>query len=277
MNRLAKSIWFSTTHEMVGIAMFFLLLLVFLSVVTSHTSSTITAKTTSIENSVDEWFTSNWDKVNEQLQAWWNVWQYVELCHIWWWDLEERSTLRISESEVAIHRDTHEGDYLGPCKEEHINEYDVLNTLDYVSQWYVYDETSGEIIAWWRITVQGDWIITMIKDGSDGEYWFSIENASGRYTLVVTYPETYEASRLCVGQYSPVFDPTSLGIWVVNIGADRDTKHLSFISSYECTLFYLVFDVVPWDPFIFGNNIPVRKIGGRKYIESLTNLKGVKK
>ncbi|MDJ0706453.1 MAG: SdrD B-like domain-containing protein [Leptolyngbyaceae cyanobacterium MO_188.B28] len=136
----------------------------------------------------------------------------------------------------------------------------VPNYMDVDPAGYFYDEATGEIIAGGLISVSGPGAINITNDGSaTGFYQWFIDGTPGTYTMTVTAPPGYEFSTTCLKQDPPPFDPTG-GIDPTVIGNYEDGGNPGFLTSNNCTTFYLSFDLAAGDPFVINNNIPLKPI-----------------
>jgi hypothetical protein len=125
---------------------------------------------------------------------------------------------------------------------------------------YIYDETSGKIVAGGLVTVTGPGPATVIQNGSTGRYAFTI-TVPGVYTLTVSPPPGYTFSSICLPSAGP-FTPPLPPPFSVSLG-NSENGNTGFLTSNACTTFYYSFNLlpVPGDPVIINNNIPVRSVG----------------
>ncbi len=129
---------------------------------------------------------------------------------------------------------------------------------DYDPTGYFYEETTGQIIAGGQIAVSGPGVVTIVHDGSSGFYQFTTDGTAGTYTIRVTLPPGYGWSNTCLRQDPPPFDPTGgPNPTVLGNGEDGAT---GFLTSSDCTDYYLSFDLEAQDPFIFDNNFPIGEL-----------------
>lgn len=133
----------------------------------------------------------------------------------------------------------------------------VPNHLDYNPTGYFYDSADGAIVAGGGVMVNGPGPVTLIEDGSDGYFQFTVTTA-GIYTLKVTPPFGYKLSTACPPRDPPPFDPTGgPDPTVLGFGEFGMT---GFLASNACTPYYLTFDLAAGDPVIFHNNIPLEAV-----------------
>jgi len=131
----------------------------------------------------------------------------------------------------------------------------ITNDLDYDPTGYFYNEADAKIISGGKINVTGPGAITIIKDGSNGYYQFLTDGKAGIYTMQVTLPTGYDWSTNCTVTAGAV-DPTGKpNPYVLGNGEDGTTGYLT---SNNCTEFYLEFDLEANDPFVFNNNFPLQ-------------------
>jgi len=134
----------------------------------------------------------------------------------------------------------------------------IPNNEDYDPTGYFYDETTGQIIPGGQVFVTGPGVVTIVQDGSGVFYQFTTDGTAGTYTTKLTLPRRYALSSTCLRQDPPPFDltggpnPTVLGN-----GEDGAT---GFLTSNDCTPYYLSLDLEPGDPFIINNNFPLRYV-----------------
>ncbi len=121
---------------------------------------------------------------------------------------------------------------------------------------YFYNEATGQIIPGGMISVTGPAGITILQNGSTGQYAFTVTQA-GTYTILVTPPPGYLLSTTCLDQGT--LDPTGQPD-PYSIGNGEGAP--GFLTSNACTPFYLMFDLVPGDPVVLNNNIPLRLPAG---------------
>ena len=128
-----------------------------------------------------------------------------------------------------------------------------LNKGDYDPTGYFFDEADGKIIPGGSISVTGPGAITIIHNGSSGYYQFFTDGTAGIYTIHVTLPPNYLWSTTCLDQ-GTLDPPANPNPYVLGNGEKGNSGYLT---SNACTDFYLQFDLVATDPFIFNNNFPL--------------------
>jgi hypothetical protein len=136
--------------------------------------------------------------------------------------------------------------------------YAELDPSEYDPAGYLYNEDTGEIVPGGLISASGPGIITIVKDGSTGEYAFYTNGAPGVYTITLTTPPGYIVSTTCLPLDPPPYDPTGQSNPVI-LGAG-EVGATGFLSSNACTPFYYTFDLEDGDPFILNNNFPLKEI-----------------
>jgi hypothetical protein len=132
----------------------------------------------------------------------------------------------------------------------------VPNHEDYDPTGYFYDEDTGEIIPGGKVEVTPAGPVTVIKDGSDGEYQF-VTTQAGLHTIHVTLPPGYAWSGTCLDQ--GVLDPTGQPN-PYSLGNGEDAGNPGFLTSAACTEFYLQIQLEGGDPFIINNNFPLHEL-----------------
>ena len=136
----------------------------------------------------------------------------------------------------------------------------IPNFMDVDPAGYFYDETTGEIISGGLVSVNGPGTINLTDDGSaTGFYQWFIDGTPGTYIMNITPPPGYGLSSTCVKQDPLPLDPTG-GVNPTVIGNYEDGGNPGFLTSNNCTSFYLSFDLAAGDPFIINNNIPLTSI-----------------
>jgi len=126
---------------------------------------------------------------------------------------------------------------------------------DYDPTGYFYDRADGKIVSGGLITVNGPGVITITHDGSNGYYWFTTDGTAGTYTIIPTLPAGCVLDTSCPQQDPPPFDPTGLQSPVV-LG-NGEIASTGYLTSGECTTYYLTLDLAAADPVIINNNIPL--------------------
>ncbi|WP_432816603.1 DUF7507 domain-containing protein [Sulfitobacter sp. JB4-11] len=147
---------------------------------------------------------------------------------------------------------------------------------DYDPTGYFYCEEDGRILSGGQITVSGNGFtqtgvgvsgpITILRDGSSGEYQFFVSRA-GTYALSYAQPPASTPSTTITATNAPV-DVTNLvdvltGTTVTNpriLGSSEfgATGTLADFSAAANPAFYTAFVIEAGDPAVFSNNIPFR-------------------
>lgn len=157
---------------------------------------------------------------------------------------------------IAYAEDLTDGDGDGiPIAQEGEGDRDgdgIDNDDDFDPMGYLYDEETGGLLLGGEVSVQGPGRVTLLHDGSEGYYHFTVDSG-GVYTLSVTPPDSYHAGEICLPE-DATFEPGGLpGLHILGNGEDGSTGNL--VSS-DCTPFYLQLNIPPGSPTVLGNNIP---------------------
>jgi hypothetical protein len=139
----------------------------------------------------------------------------------------------------------------------------IPDALDYDPQGYIYDSETGDIIPGGKVSASCDQgaTITYIQDGANGEYYWYANIPTGvstNCTMTIQYPPNYEADPTCPAT-TTAQDPTGGPVGGVFNGNGR-VGTTNKLSGKNCTPWYKTFVLSNGDPFIFSNNIPLRKI-----------------
>ncbi|MBX7207515.1 MAG: putative Ig domain-containing protein [Verrucomicrobiaceae bacterium] len=134
---------------------------------------------------------------------------------------------------------------------------DFLDAVDPTG--YIYSPVTGKIVAGGSMSVSGPGSITILMDGSTGQYGF-VTDTAGTFTLTYTPPIGYmiDPSRPVAG---PSFDPTG-GPDPTVLGSSENPGNPGFLTNFSAAgnSYYLTFVLAPGDPFVINNNIPVVEI-----------------
>ncbi len=129
---------------------------------------------------------------------------------------------------------------------------------DYDPSGWIYNQDNGDIISGGTISVSPSAGVTIIHDGSNGYYQFTVSQ-SGDYTLSYTPPGGFNLSSSCTAQsgtldLDPVTDPTP---YVVGTGSKDGTTNK--MTNWNCgdNPYYWNFHLEVGDPVIINNNIPL--------------------
>lgn len=135
---------------------------------------------------------------------------------------------------------------------------DFLDAVDPAG--YIYSPVDGSIIAGGSISVSGPGVVTILMNGSTGQYSFITDGTPGIYTLSYTPPLGYQ-----IDPTRPVagvnFDPTGLPSPHA-LGSGEDPLNAGHLSSFTSpgNPYYLTFDLSSGDPLVINNNIPLVQI-----------------
>jgi hypothetical protein len=135
----------------------------------------------------------------------------------------------------------------------------IINQEDFDPQGYFYCRDNGQIVTGGSISVVGPAPPTILLDGSTGQYQF-VAVASGVYTITFTPPA---GTTIDVAFLDPaVFDPSPGGIagpnpTVLGPGQIGATGVLANLPIPFPSTFFASFDLVPGDPIIINNNVPL--------------------
>ncbi len=142
---------------------------------------------------------------------------------------------------------------------------DFLDAVDPAG--YAYDVVTGQIITGGSIFVSGPpgAGITILQDGSTGQYSFLTDGTPGTYTLSYTPPTGYiiDPARPVAGaSYDPTGQPDPHAL-----GSAEDTMNPGYMANFSAVAnpYYLSFVLESGDPFVINNNIPLRLRTPRKY------------
>ncbi|GEP41717.1 hypothetical protein BGE01nite_10080 [Brevifollis gellanilyticus] len=142
---------------------------------------------------------------------------------------------------------------------------DFLDAVDPAG--YAYDVVTGQIISGGSIFISGPpgAGITILQDGSTGQYSFITDGTPGNYTLSYTAPTGYiiDPARPVAGAS---FDPTGFPDPHA-LGAGEDPMNPGYLtsSSAGANPYYFTFTLASGDPFVINNNIPLHLRTPRKY------------
>ncbi len=127
---------------------------------------------------------------------------------------------------------------------------------DYDPTGYFYDSGTGEIIAGGHVTVTPGTDVTILRDGTEGDYRF-ITSSTGTYELMITPPAGYEIDPACPasGVLSGITTPDPYVI-----GADENGL-TGVLTDASCgsNPWYTSFVIEEDTPTILNNNIPLLK------------------
>lgn len=161
----------------------------------------------------------------------------------------------------------------------------IPDAQDYDPQGYFYCQEDGAILTGGSISVTGPVGtnsavgtsngITIIKDGSDGNYQWQV-SSPGTYTMTMTYPgggipsTTHLSSgSLTLSSLSALGNPASIGhseygsTGVMSNFMDANT------GNDAPTAFYTTFVIGAGDPYLIGNNIPLQNCSSETLIDEV--------
>ncbi|UWR24549.1 hypothetical protein [Sulfitobacter sp. S190] len=182
--------------------------------------------------------------------------------------------LEVTQGDVVVETTDQDGDGIPDRLESPTGDRDddgIADRFDYDPTGSFYCEDDGRLLTGGRISVSGNGVtqsgvgssgpITIIADGREGNYQFFVTEP-GTYTLGLTYPEDTVAStaRVSLGN----LDLTSLlpsNPGVIGSGPAGETGLLAD-GTAAGNPFYTSFTIAAGDPFIIGNNIPIRACDG---------------
>ncbi|MBL9113959.1 MAG: DNRLRE domain-containing protein [Verrucomicrobiaceae bacterium] len=141
------------------------------------------------------------------------------------------------------------------------------NFLDAVDpHGYAYSPVNGQIIPGGSISVSGPGSVTILMDGSTGQYSFVTDGTTGTYTITYTPPLGYmiDPSRPVAGaSYDPPAVPGP-----VALGSSENPSSQGYLTDYSApgNPYYFTFDLTSGDPFIINNNIPLVEIKPSSFV-----------
>ena len=139
------------------------------------------------------------------------------------------------------------------------NGNDFLDAID--PHGYIYSPVDGQIIAGGSMSVSGPGSITLLMDGSTGQYAFITDGTPGSYTLTYSPPLGYmiDPTRPVAG---PSLDPTGLTPDPYPLGSGENGTNPGYLTDFTAVgnTYYLTFVLEAGDPFVINNNIPLVQI-----------------
>ena len=135
----------------------------------------------------------------------------------------------------------------------------IPNNQDYDPSGWIYNEDNGEIVTGGTISISPSTGVTIIEDGSNGYYQFTVSQG-GDYTLSYTPPAGFNLSSTCTAQ-SGTLDPdpaTDPNPYVVGAGSRDGTTNK--MTNWDCgdNPYYWNFHLEVGDPLLINNNIPLK-------------------
>lgn len=141
---------------------------------------------------------------------------------------------------------------------------DFLDAVDPAG--YAYDTITGEIVPGGTVTVSGPGVVTIVQDGSSGQYSFLTDGTVGSYVITYFPPLGYviDPTRPVAGAS---FDPTG-GPNPTSIGSEENPSNPGYLidKSAGANPYYLTFALAAGDPLVINNNIPLRLQVPKKYV-----------
>ena len=135
---------------------------------------------------------------------------------------------------------------------------DFLDAVDPAG--YIYSPVDGAIIGGGTISVSGPGAVTLLLDGSTGQYSFVTDGTPGTYVVTYNPPLGYmvDPTRPVAG---PNFDPTG-GANPTLLGSGEDPGNPGHLADFSAGAnpYYLTFVLAPGDPLVMNNNIPLVEI-----------------
>ncbi len=141
-----------------------------------------------------------------------------------------------------------------------------LATTDHTTAWfanafdptgYIYDAVTGEIVPGGQVAVSGPGAVTLILDGTDGQYVFETDGTPGTYTVSFMPPAGYLAAAIRPAE-SSTFDPTGIPD-PASLGAGENPAAPGFLTTADAgnNPYFLTFELQAGDPRVINNNLPV--------------------
>jgi protocatechuate 3,4-dioxygenase beta subunit len=135
---------------------------------------------------------------------------------------------------------------------------DFLDAVD--PSGYLYDTADGRIVPGGSVAVTGPGVVTLVQDGSSGQYIFLTDGTAGSYTIAVTPPPGYviDPRRAPAGAS---FDPTGMANPTV-LGAYASVSQPGYLTnpSAASNTFYYTFALASGDPVVLNNNFPLTRL-----------------
>lgn len=144
-----------------------------------------------------------------------------------------------------------------------------LATTDDTSSWfvnlfdptgYLYDAVTGAIVPGGQVNLSGPGAVSLLIDGSSGQYEFVTDGTPGTYTLSLTPPPGYKPAPLRPAQPGAL-DPTGMpDPYAVGAGENPAAPGALSDSSALANPYHLTFNLAPGDPRVINNNLPVVRV-----------------
>ncbi len=141
---------------------------------------------------------------------------------------------------------------------------------DYDPSGWIYSEINGEIISGGTISISPMTGVTIIHDGSNGYYQFTVSQA-GDYTLSYSPPPNLVLSTACPAQSGTLDpEPSDPNPYVVGAGSKDGTSNQ--MTNWDCNdnPYYWNFHLEIGDPVIINNNIPLGPLPTNVVLSSFT-------
>ena len=126
-------------------------------------------------------------------------------------------------------------------------------------QGYFYHVLDGSIVPGGGVSVTGPGTVSLLMDGSSGQYSFVIDGTPGTYTLALTPPPGFliDPSRPPVAE---AFDPAG-GPDPTWLGSAESMITQGYLTNFtaEANTYYVAFVLGPDRPLVLNNNIPLMR------------------
>lgn len=144
-----------------------------------------------------------------------------------------------------------------------------LTTVDHTTTWfvnsfdptgYLYDAVTGALVPGGQVAVSGPGTISLVIDGSSGQYAFETDGTPGTYSLLLTPPPGYQIAPLRPAQ-GTAFDPTGQpNPTALGSGENSATPGFLTDSSALANPYHLTFNLAAGDPRVINNNLPLVRV-----------------
>ncbi|MCB0140746.1 MAG: LamG domain-containing protein, partial [Caldilineaceae bacterium] len=136
----------------------------------------------------------------------------------------------------------------------------ILDAHDYDPNGHFYELGTGRIIPGGRVSISGPGPVQIDPDGSTGYYDWTTEGVPGLYSMSVTPPAGYIVSPDCPPQAGAIA-PNGTEPQILGSSEVSETETLAD-GSCAGNPYYLQFNVMNGEPFVFNNNIPLQQMEG---------------
>lgn len=125
---------------------------------------------------------------------------------------------------------------------------------------YLYDAVTGEILAGGSVAVSGPGVVSLVMNGSSGQYVFETDGTAGTYSLSFTPPPGFIPAPLHSPQPTAL-DPTGMSDPEA-IGSDENPAAPNFLVSPAAGAnpYHLQITLAPGDPLVINNNLPFVRV-----------------